>query len=373
VSNPVSIVAAGMVTAVGNTGAASAAAMRAGVRGVAQGKLWDYSAGDYLGVGRPTLAQWWEGRDMLAELVAPAIDECLTAADQMLRLPPPMVPVILIVAPPDRPCRWPDLNQNVLDDVGHKLGHRLPTGSLLISEGRSGIVRALEQAALLFEHNNEACVIAGVESFLRMCIADHYQLKERRLLTQDNSNGLTLGEAGAAVLVTPRQRHRGPQLTVVGTGRAHDPSGAGGNDKHPAKATGLTQAIRQALAGARINYRAIDLRISDANGEHWKFKEVAFVGARLDRPRPAGSPPRPLGLMDHWHPSEFIGDVGAAIGPVMLGWALHAGQKRYLHGPRVLIHASEDNGDRAALIAEFYTPGSASSSRSGSNGRRANT
>jgi 3-oxoacyl-[acyl-carrier-protein] synthase-1 len=70
-----------------------------------------------------------------------------------------------------------------------------------------------------------------------------------------------------------------------------------------------------------------------------------------------------LGFLDHWHPAEFIGDVGAAIGPVMLGWALHAGQKRYLHGPRVLIHASEDNGDRAALIAEYRSPSSSSGRR----------
>jgi len=354
VNRPVSIVAAGMVTAVGNNAPASSAAMRAGVRGVAQGKLWDYSAGDYLGVGRPVLHQWWEGRDMLAELVAPAIEECLAAAEQIVRSPVATIPVVLIVAPPDRPCRWPDLEQQVLADVAHKLGRPLPKGSALVARGRSGIAQALEYASTLFDtREHEMCVVAGVESFLKESIADYYQMKESRLLTAANSNGFTLGEAGAAVLVTLPAWHKQPELCILGIGQANDPSGAGGNEKHPAKADGLTKAIRQALAAARLQHSAIDLRISDANGEHWKFKEVAFASARMDRPRPAGSPPHRYGFLDHWHPSEFIGDVGAAIGPVMLGWALHAGRKRYLHGPRILIHASEDNGDRAALVAEL--------------------
>jgi 3-oxoacyl-[acyl-carrier-protein] synthase-1 len=95
--------------------------------------------------------------------------------------------------------------------------------------------------------------------------------------------------------------------------------------------------------------------MSDANGEHWKFKEIVFATGRLDRPRPSTQPPRALGYLDHWHPIEFIGEVGAAIGPVLLGWALHAGEHAYLAGPTVLMPMSEDGGDRAALVAEFRT------------------
>jgi len=155
------------------------------------------------------------------------------------------------------------------------------------------------------------------------------------------------------MLVTTPSWHQRSELTIVGVGQSRDPSGAGGTEKHPPKADGLTQAIRQALTTAHLQHHAVDLRISDANGEKWKFKEATFAEGRMDRPRPAGMPPRRLGYLDHWHPSEFIGDVGAAIGPVMLGWALHAGCKRYLPGPRLLFHASEDNGDRSAVVAEF--------------------
>lgn len=353
-NRPLSVIASGMVTAVGNSSSASCAAMRAGVRNVVEGKLWDYSGSKCLPVGRPYLRQWWVGRDMLAELVAPAIEECLEVAGQIARTPVESIPIVMIVAPPDRPCRWPDLDRALTGDIAHKLGRGLPHGSALIPKGRSGIVPALDYAATLLESRQHTmCVVAGVESFLKEGIVDHYQFTESRLLTEANSNGFTLGEAGAAILVTTPAWHQRSELTILGVGQAHDPSGAGGTETHPPKGDGLTHSIRSALAMAHLEHCAIDLRVSDANGEKWKFKETTFAEGRMDRPRPAGMPPRRLGYLDHWHPNEFMGEVGSAVGPVMLGWALHAGCKRYLPGPRLLFHASEDNGDRAAFVAEF--------------------
>ncbi len=59
--------------------------------------------------------------------------------------------------------------------------------------------------------------------------------------------------------------------------------------------------------------------------------------------------PKPK-LFDLWHPIEHIGDVGAAIGPLVLGVALHAGQKGYGIGPTVLCTFGNDNGERAAAV-----------------------
>jgi 3-oxoacyl-[acyl-carrier-protein] synthase-1 len=196
------------------------------------------------------------------------------------------------------------------------------------------------------------CVVAGVESFLRQPIVDHY-ISEGRLLCSTNSNGFSPGEAAGAVLLALSEHVRGPQLVVRGTGVAMDPSGAGGTPQHAVTGTGLTDAVRQALAEAGMAFWQIDLRLSDANGEHFKFKEVAFTDARLSRPRPASVPPRRLGYLDHWHPIEFLGEVGAAIFPILLGQAYDAGRQRHLDGPHVLLHAGEDDGERAAVVTEF--------------------
>ena len=274
-------------------------------------------------------------------------------AEQVLRQRA-TIPIVLMVAPPDRPFRWPDLDREALEDLAHKLGRKLPRGSALVIGGRTGILQAVQHASALFasgEHT--ACVIAGVESFLRQNVVDHY-IGEHRLLTAANSNGFSPGEAGAAILViSESSRYRGSELAILGVGLSHDPSGAGGTEQNAARGEGLTRSIRQALADAQIEHREIDVRISDANGEHWKFKEMAFAAARLDRPRAPGALPRRFGMLEHWHPTEFTGEVGTAIGPLSLGWAFHAGEKGYLPGPRVLLNMSEDNGQRVAVVAEF--------------------
>jgi len=353
---PLSIIASGMITSLGNSAPSTNAALRAGVRRVSEGNIWDWTAGKNFNVGRPLMFQWWEGRDMLAELVAPAIEECTGFALSELGLNALAIPIVLIVATHDRPCRWPDLDRHIPQDLTRKLGRRLPEGSVLVPDGRTGIVRALRYASdLLAAGAHQSCIIAAVESFLRQDIADHYMLTENRLLTATNSNGFTLGEAASAVLVSASGRYDGSQLIIRGTGYAHDRSGAGGTSDEPTRAEGLTGAIREALSAAGMTHADIDLRISDANGEHWKFKEIAFATARLDRPRAPTAPPHRFGYLDHWHPIEFTGEVGAAIGPIALGWALDAGQNGYIDGPRVLVHTSEDNGNRSAIVAEFST------------------
>jgi 3-oxoacyl-[acyl-carrier-protein] synthase-1 len=351
-----SIIAAGAVTAVGHGGPATFAALRAGIRGARTSMLWDYLGGDYLEVCRPQLHQWWEGRDMLARLVAAPIEECAAAAERLLGPGLQPLPIVLVISPPSRPHRWPHLESLIIEDVEHELSRKLPHGSVIISEGRTGVLRALEHAAeLLRSRQHDTCIVAGVESFLRQKLVEHYMLGDNRILTEKNSNGFSLGEAAAAVLVTSRARREGAELLIRGLGRGFDPSGAGGTEEHPARGDGLTAAIRAALKMAQLEHWALDLRISDANGEHWKFKDAVFATGRLERERPVGAPPRRFGFFDHWHPSEFTGEIGAAIGPLLLGWALHAGTERYVHGPRLLLHTSEDNGDRAAIVAEFRT------------------
>ncbi len=64
-------------------------------------------------------------------------------------------------------------------------------------------------------------------------------------------------------------------------------------------------------------------------------------------------------LFDLWHPIEFIGEVGSAIGPCVLGLALHASQKEYGAGPTVLLHFGNDDGERAAAIVRYGATGSA--------------
>ena len=93
----------------------------------------------------------------------------------------------------------------------------------------------------------------------------------------------------------------------------------------------------------------LQYRITDLNGEHYKFKEMALAMMRFPyKPKPR--------LFDLWHPIEYVGEVGAAIGPIVLAIALDAGRKNYGVGPSVLCTFGNDDGARAAIVANFVIP-----------------
>jgi 3-oxoacyl-[acyl-carrier-protein] synthase-1 len=93
-----------------------------------------------------------------------------------------------------------------------------------------------------------------------------------------------------------------------------------------------------------VDAQATHYRIADLNGEHYRFKEMTLAMGRFPR-RPTAK------LFDVWHPIEHIGDVGAAIGPLVLGWARHAALHGYANGPTVLCTLANDTGERAAIVA----------------------
>ncbi|NJK32787.1 MAG: hypothetical protein HC927_10465 [Deltaproteobacteria bacterium] len=57
-----------------------------------------------------------------------------------------------------------------------------------------------------------------------------------------------------------------------------------------------------------------------------------------------------------WHPSEYLGEIGAAIVPCLLGLAHAAGRRGWAPGPTALVHVADEGGDRAAAIVRL-SPG----------------
>jgi 3-oxoacyl-[acyl-carrier-protein] synthase-1 len=165
-------------------------------------------------------------------------------------------------------------------------------------------------------------------------------------MTPLNSNGFVPGEAGAAVMVEPGSPSWPTELRILGTGLAREESTIASD--RPLRGEGITRAARGALLDAGLDIHDTSYRITDLSGEHYKFKEAAFVAGRfLRRPLPK--------LYDLWHPIEFIGETGAANVPISLALAFHAGQKQYANGPRTLMHFGNDDGERAAAVTEYVT------------------
>lgn len=331
----------GLVTGLGFNAPATLAALRAGISAV-RGTSWlDRESGQPLQGAMVQLPQWWEGTGKLADLAAPAIDECLAA------LPPEQAartPILLGIAAPERPGRFADLDTRLLPEIQARLGWHEHPLSRLFAADQTGCFHALAVAATLIETGQaEHVVVAGVDSLLQRDTLDALQ-RRRRLMTVNNSNGFFPGEAGAAVLVGSSGSSTAAELHILGAGRARESAHI--ESVEAFRAQGLTQAVKTALASAGVALKDIAYQLTDLSGEHYKFKEAAFVAGRLN----GGDREKPLDL---WHPIEYLGEIGAAILPCLLAQAAHATLNRYAPGALALCHIGSDAGERAAMVVRL--------------------
>jgi 3-oxoacyl-[acyl-carrier-protein] synthase-1 len=333
---PLAVTAWGMRTSVGMDGPSTAAAVRCGISGAVETRFMD-DGGEWM-LGCPVPGELSNrGRDQIVDMAASSISECLS---RVLGAKSHEVPLLVCLAERSRPGRLEGMDDWILTDVQAALKLKPNVGSAVFAEGRTGIVAALAAAErLLYDDGAPACVVAGADTLLlQQTIAE---LERRgRLLTSVNSNGFIPGEAGAAVLLTKPKKDSGDQLVVRGVGSGTEKATV--ESEEPLRADGLVEALRAAMKDAKVTFDQVDFRIVDSSGEQYAFKEAALAIGRTVRKVKAQFP--------IWHPADCIGEVGSAIGPLILGIALAAMRKGYAPGAGILCHVADDDGRRAALV-----------------------
>ncbi|HUU45246.1 MAG TPA: hypothetical protein VM118_05890 [Acidobacteriota bacterium] len=333
----VAVLASGMVTGVGLSAPAACAAMRAGISSFTE---TEFVFGGELLVGCPApLESSWQGRERLIEMVARALDECLSGISSAS---PPEIPLLLCVAERERPGRLEGLDDSLLGDLEARLDRRFHPQSAVIANGRVAGVQAVERGRALIAAARPHCIVAGVDTFLLSSTLEAYHAR-RRLLTDGNLDGFIPGEGAAAILLGLAHDRQVESLCCLGLGYGRE--GATVESEEPLRADGLVGAFQGALQEAAIEWPQLDYRITDLNGEQYGFKEAALALTRCLRVRKEE--------FDLWHPADCIGEVGAAIVPCALGVALEAARKRYAPGPGVLCHFGNDTGERAAVVLRY--------------------
>ena len=340
---PVAILASGMVTGVGFTAASSCAAIRCAIDHFSETSFAD-RGGEWIVGSKVPLDEPWRGIPKLAHLVAPAIEECLNHAKGIA---PGQIPLLLCVAEKERPGRIEGLDDRLFAEISDKLAVAFHPSSAVIAGGRIAGAKAIEQASKLIHGQNVTyCIVAGVDSLLVAGTLAAYE-DRNRLLTSQNSNGFIPGEAGAAVLIGRPGGAHGSELHCLGMGSGFEAATV--DSSEPLRGEGLLEAIRAAFADSGCVVSDFDYRITDCNGEQYGFKEAALALDRILRNR--------RDLFEIWHPADCVGEIGAAIGPCVLGVALQAARKGYAFGRGPLCHFSAENSERVALVL-----------RSGANG-----
>lgn len=338
-SQALAIIGSGTVTGVGLSAPASCAAIRSAIDNIQQTTFLDSSGEPIMGSTVP-LEKPWRGTRKLSKMLASALEEC-HATEPSLELQ--NIPVLLCLAEKDRPGRFADLEERILVEVQEEIGFRFHEKSALLNWGRVGLGKALLQARqLIYGEEIPKVFIAGVDSFLVAQTLKSYEQRER-LLTSQNSNGFIPGEAAAAVLISTPTLTGEPQLLCLGVGTAVEKATEG--SEPPLRADGLVEAINVALADAGFSLGAMDFRITDVSGGQYGFKEASLALARVLRERKEE--------FDIWHPADCIGEVGAAIGVVILAVCLTATRKGYAPGNKILCHLGNEDGARAAIILSY--------------------
>ncbi|PWY36404.1 hypothetical protein [Pseudomonas sp. RW409] len=336
---PIAVRASGLVTALGYNAPSTLAALRAGISGVMTRAWADREGGEPYRCARIVLPQRWTGVELLADLVAPAIVECLQVCREETLSE---IPLLIGTAHPSRPGRPEMIESQLLDALAERLDAPLHPASRIYPAGQFGCAQALIDAQTLIAAEHARYVlIAGVDSYIDHETLDAYEV-HRRVLCTGNFNGFLPGEAGSAVLLSAPVA-TGSALYVMGYGQAVETAPIDGSK--PLRGEAMTQAVRNALEMAGVTMSDIAFRLSDLSGEHYKFKEAMFVAMRLDRSERRKT-------LDMWHPIEYLGEIGAAILPCLLGWTEHAMRMKYAPGRHVLCHVGSDTGERAAFVLQ---------------------
>jgi len=335
-NQPIAILASGMVTGVGLTAASTCAAIRCAVSNFTETRFMD-KGGEWIMGAQVPLEEPWRGRTKLVKMVVPAIKECLASLDG---IPPAKVPLFLCVAEPERPGRLEGLDHTLLMEVQVELGVQFHPESQVIAEGKVSGATALALARQwLYARRSDYCLIAGVDSYLVAGTLAAYE-EQTRLLTSQDHDGFIPGEAGAAILVGMPHRVKGVSIECLGIGQGRERATV--LSEEPLKADGLVAAIKGALADAGCGMGDLDFRITDLSGEQYGFKEATLALSRIRR--------RLTERFEILHPADCVGEIGAAIMPVVLGFLGQATKKRYLPGQKALFHGANDGGERVALM-----------------------
>lgn len=327
------IVSVGMVTAVGLDAPSSCAAMRARLDGFQETRF--SAPGGWL-VGAPVpLPRGWTGQKRLSHLLAAAICEAFDGTPEARG----QSAVILCLPEQDRVGNPLSDPAKLVAQVSRISETEFGGRTHIVAHGRPSGHVALEQARrMLASGETDYVMVAGVDSYLTNGTTGHY-LSRHRLLTPDNPNGFIPGEAAGAV-VCARSSRSG--IRLLGLGLSRESASIDNSADLPLRGDGMTSAYHAALKQTGIELNKLGYRIADLIGEQFWFKQSALANLRLLRGR--------HDFQDIWSPAESIGNVGASVGPIMLGIAFSAAQRGYAAGDPVLIEASSDDGGCGAAI-----------------------
>lgn len=208
-----------------------------------------------------------------------------------------------------------------------------------IAKGRAAVVPALHQAVQLFASGRiQECLVAGVDSLLHQSVLSPL-LMAGRIYHPLQQMALIPGEGAAAVRLTANPSTDSKAL-LRGVGAAMERPID--DNAAPVQGKGLTQAMREALQAAGANLPQVSDLVRDVAQEKRWTKELGLALARVAK-----------GDATSIHRSNVslcLGDAGASMGVLMLGYLAFGFSQALIAGPGAMAVHFSDGGLRGVTV-----------------------
>ena len=346
----------GMITAVGDSTAQTAASVRAGISRYAESSVYNKR---FLPMTMALLPE--ENLPPLNEELENATPGLTSRQRRMLRLAEPAlkealaplprgkkIPLFLAVPEklPDQPDRPPPVTQKFLDQLITQTGTEQidRAKSKLLPTGRTGGLQAIQDAILALAQSDDLgyALVGGVDTYLDLYLLGTLD-KDDRVLADGVMDGFAPGEGAGFILLCSNKAKEShsplPTAQVTPPGIAAEPGHR--YSEEPYKGDGLAEAVTAATE-AGLNGTPARTVLCSMNGESFGSKEWGVATLRntaaLDE------------TLRTEHPAECFGDTGAAIGPILVGLAALGMEQGYLPGPCLVWCASETEHRAAVCV-----------------------
>jgi len=343
------VAGAGMITAVGETTGMTTAAVKAGISGYQHVNEHDRSAEPFKMALVPETTLPPLNKELeqigLAARQRRLLRLSVLAIQEALQTYPANKPLPLFLAGPETlPECAPALRGDFIHLLNTQTGISIDTTmSRMFATGRAGGFQAIDMAFRYFEATgNDYVLVGGIDTCLDLYLLATLD-KDTRILTEDRQDGFVPGEAsGFLLLMSESAQKRMSDVAFT----AIYPPGLANEAGHrysqePYRGDGLSEAFRHAIANADVktNRLSITSLYSSMNGEGLAAKEYGVAVTRNQSEFAEN--------IQHNHPADCFGDIGAAFVPVLAG--IIANHKRRPN-QATLVYCSSDQQLRGAMV-----------------------
>ncbi len=349
----------GMVTAIGLGSAQTFSSVKAGVAGFGESSVLDSRFEPIIMATMP--------EEVLPELSAEnkKLSGLTSLQRRLLRLATPVFEEVLSdLGPPGFTDQiplflaTPEKHPELVDPVGSEFLDQLVTQigtlglsfnrrqSVILPSGRAGGLVAVDQALeFLTAGHGDYALAGGVDSFLDLMHLAHLD-RDCRIQNSQVMDGFIPGEGAGLLLLSRLDAPTIPGLqslaNLVGVGLAVEQGHR--YSEEPYQGDGLADAFRKLLTLPGSLRTPVPTIFAGLNGENFGAKEFGVAKLRSHKEL------LPDAVV--MHPVDCFGDIGAALGPIMVGLVAMGIQDATYAAPG-LVWCSSDGMERAAALVDI--------------------